>query len=44
MPACVCGVTIDLVIVGTAPTGGDNHNKPETITEKSERGVRVRQN
>lgn len=36
------GVTIDLVIVGTAPTGGDDHNKPESITQKSAPGVRVR--
>ena len=36
------GVTIDLVIVATAPTGGDDHNKPETITEKSAPGIEVR--
>jgi hypothetical protein len=35
------GVTVDLVIVGMAPTG-DDHNKPETITEKPAPGVHVR--
>lgn len=36
------GVTIDLVIVATAPTGGDDHNKPEAIVAKSQPGIRVR--
>jgi hypothetical protein len=36
------GVTIDLVIVGTAKRGGDDHAKPEVITEKSEPGINVR--
>jgi hypothetical protein len=36
------GVTVDLVIVGTAKRGGDDHTKPEVVLVKSEPGVRVR--
>jgi hypothetical protein len=36
------GVTIDLVIVGTAKRGGDDHTKPEVVLVKSEPGVCVR--
>lgn len=36
------GISIDLVIVGTARTGGDDHGKPEEITEKTEPGVQLR--
>ncbi|HYS35665.1 MAG TPA: hypothetical protein VEO01_08545 [Pseudonocardiaceae bacterium] len=38
---CTDGVTIDLVIVGTAKRGGDDHSKPEVVVVKSEPGVRV---
>jgi len=36
------GVTVDLVIVGTAKRGGDDHTKPEVVLVKSQLGVRVR--
>jgi hypothetical protein len=35
------GILIELVMVGTAKQGGDNHTTPEVITEKSQPGIRV---